>query len=143
METWLETQDRATIAQQLDNLAYYRADLIERHHGDRYFALWLYRVNRVLVRGFSVSLDDLADWSARGSYEAGDSPSQGAKAAIEHDEWLGCMAPDIEATAVIASHVRSTVCPGCGSRIDEALIVEHCQDQCDQRLLGRPNGGGA
>lgn len=29
----------------------------------------------------------------------------------------------------------TVICPGCGTYVDEGVIVDHCEDDCDRRLL--------
>lgn len=47
---------------------------------------WIAQVDRLCQRNYGLSVHDLEDWPSRDAYDAGDSPTDGLRTALDHSD---------------------------------------------------------
>lgn len=89
--TWIDDREAQDPEKVRRTLAEYESKreqirVAQYDNGDPRFGLWLYLVDRHVVRRIGLGLFDLADWPMHDAYEAGTSPSDAAQQALESDD---------------------------------------------------------
>lgn len=90
MNAWIATKDPAKVNELADLIAAHEPNRITEADGDREFAVWMYRVDRVIrerTNGFGHR--DLPDWGWRDAYNDDLSPADATADAIAHWEEFG------------------------------------------------------
>ena len=90
MNAWIATKDPAKVDALADLIAAHEPNRLTEADGDREFAVWMYRVDRVIrerTNGFSHR--DLPDFGWRDAYNDDLSPEVATADAIAHWEQFG------------------------------------------------------
>jgi hypothetical protein len=78
-EQWADARERGVLTER-------QREFDEYARGDAGFAVWLFLVDRRIGRAFGIGLFDLADWGARSAFDAGVTPRDAARDALENDD---------------------------------------------------------
>jgi hypothetical protein len=99
--TWLEQRREdgkmANWVEQMRNRSWtlYGRNWLETAGGDEEFAVWLVHAHLKVSRFAGVGLFDLEDFNSRDLFDAGVSPGEGAREALENDETFGPMMEEL------------------------------------------------
>lgn len=85
MTTWIDTQDPTKVDAALTRLATHPQGqrAIDYAGGEPEFGLWLAIVDRRVSGTYGLGIFDLQDWAWRDLYDAGLSPTEAAREAVE------------------------------------------------------------
>lgn len=88
--TWLDTLDadkvEAALAKMRASQSYSVESCLRYAGNDERFALWLRQADLQAARRLGIGIFDLADWTWRDAYDAGDSPTDALFEALQSDD---------------------------------------------------------